>query len=94
VRPVLTYGLGGGNCAVTGGYVVRDPALTSLYGRYLYADFCGGELRSFVPSSGEAKGDRALGVSVPSPSSFGEDSDGHVYVTSLEGPVYRLDPPR
>ena len=92
VRPVLTYGLGGGNCAVTGGYVVRDPALTSLFGRYLYADFCGGELRSFVPSGGEAKGDRALGVSVPSPSSFGEDLGGHIYVTSLEGPVYRLDP--
>jgi hypothetical protein len=27
---------------------------------------------------------------VPSVSSFGEDASGRVYVTSLDGPVYRL----
>ena len=44
--PVLEYGRDGG-CSVTGGYVVRDPQLESLLGRYLYGDFCEGELRSF-----------------------------------------------
>jgi glucose/arabinose dehydrogenase len=92
VPPVLTYPLSGGNCSVTGGYVVRDRALRSLSGRYVYADFCKGEVRSFVPSEGSAEGDRALGLSVPSLSSFGEDLEGHIYATSLEGPVYRLDP--
>ena len=33
---------------MTGGYVVRDPELKSLYGRYLYGDYCVGELRSFT----------------------------------------------
>ena len=92
VRPILTYPLSGGTCAVTGGYVVRDANLRSLYGRYLYGDFCAGQLRSFVPSAAAARDDRALGVSVPSLSSFGEDSQGHIYATSLEGPVFRLDP--
>ncbi len=46
LAPVLTYGREGG-CSVTGGYVVRDRKLPSLYGRYLYADFCAGQLRSF-----------------------------------------------
>jgi glucose/arabinose dehydrogenase len=93
VPPVLVYSHDEGGCSVTGGYVVRDRSLTSLYGRYLYGDFCLGDLRSFpaVPD-GRATDDRALGLNVPSLSSFGEDSAGHVYATSLDGPVYRLVP--
>jgi hypothetical protein len=91
VPPVLTYGRGAG-CSVIGGYVVRDRALRTLYGRYLYGDYCSGELRSFVPRGGRARDDRPLGLSVPSLSSFGEDADGHLYVTSLDGPVFRLAP--
>jgi glucose/arabinose dehydrogenase len=90
IPPVLVYGRDGG-CSVTGGYVVRDPELRSLYGRYLYGDFCAGELRSFTARPGEeATDDTALGVQVPSLSSFGEDRAGHIYATSLDGPVYRL----
>jgi glucose/arabinose dehydrogenase len=90
VPPVLAYPLGG-NCAVTGGYVVRDESLPSLYGRYLYGDFCAGQLRSFTATPGRrAADDRALGLRVPSLSSFGEDNGGHLYATSLQGSVYRL----
>jgi glucose/arabinose dehydrogenase len=90
VPPVLAYSHDEG-CSVTGGYVVRDRSLPSLYGRYLYGDYCAGELRSFpaVPDR-RATDDRALGLEVPSLSSFGEDDAGHMYATSLEGPVYRL----
>jgi glucose/arabinose dehydrogenase len=91
VPPVLTYGREGG-CSITGGYVVRDPSLPSLAGRYVYGDFCAGELRSFVPAVGGARGDRPLGVEVSSLSSFGEDGAGHIYATSLDGPVFRLVP--
>jgi glucose/arabinose dehydrogenase len=93
-EPVLTYGREGG-CSVTGGYVVRDRAIASLYGRYLYGDFCVGQLRSFSAdgaTDGEAGDDTALGVQVPGLSSFAEDTAGHVYALSLEGPVYRLVP--
>jgi glucose/arabinose dehydrogenase len=90
VGPVLTYPLSGGNCAVTGGVVVRDPALPQLAGHYLYGDFCGGQVRSFRIEGGRATGDRSLGLNVSSLSSFGEDAGGGVYLTSLEGPVYRL----
>jgi glucose/arabinose dehydrogenase len=90
VPPLLAYPLSG-NCAVTGGYVARDESLHSLYGRYLYGDFCAGQLRSFGATPGRrATDDRALGLQVPSLSSFGEDNAGHLYATSLEGPVYRL----
>ena len=89
VRPILTYGRDRG-CSVTGGYVVRDPSLPDLDGRYVYADYCEGELRSLIPANPQAKGDRSLGLHVDSPVSFGEDAAGHVYVVSLAGPVYRL----
>ena len=88
--PVFEYGRDRG-CSVTGGYVVRDAELTSLAGRYLYGDYCEGELHSFpaVPDR-PATDDRDLGLRVGQLSSFGEDLDGHVYAVSLDGPVYRL----
>jgi hypothetical protein len=81
-------------CAITGGYVVRDPSLGDLYGRYLYADLCVGEIRSvLLPGSpGERAGDdRSEGLSVVNPVSFGEDSCGRVYVVTQGGAVDRLE---
>ena len=89
LAPVLAYG-GGLNCAVIGGYVGGKGAPGALRGRYVYADFCRGQVRSFAPQNGNARGDRSTGVEVSAPSSFGIDSKGRLYVASLEGPVYRL----
>jgi glucose/arabinose dehydrogenase len=91
VKPIFAFPHSrGGSCSVTGGYVVRDRSLRSLYKRYVYADFCEGQLRSLVPHLRRASNERKLGLAVASPSSFGEDERGRLYVASLEGPVYRL----
>ena len=91
IGPVLTYANDEDHCSVTGGYVVRDRGLPSLFGRYLYGDYCAGELRSFSAEPGAtASDDRPLGPAVEGLSSFGSGSDGTIYVTSLGGPVYRL----
>jgi glucose/arabinose dehydrogenase len=90
VPPILTYEHADGGCSVTGGYVVRDRSLPAIYGRYVYGDFCIGQLRSFKPASPEARDDRPVGLDVPSLSSFGQDDQGHIYAVSLDGPVYRL----
>ena len=87
--PIHDYPRSSG-CAVTGGYVARDPTLGDLAGRYVYADFCQGQIRSLVPGLPSAGGDRSEGISVQSPSSFGEDACGHLYVVSLNGPVSRF----
>lgn len=98
--PVFDYphsdpGNGGAHgCAITGGYVVRDPSLGDLYGRYLYTDFCIGEIRSLelpTVAGGRATGDRSEGLSVVNPISFGEDACGRIHVGSNEGTVYRLE---
>jgi glucose/arabinose dehydrogenase len=93
VKPIFAYPHSrGGSCTIIGGYVVRDRHLPGLYKRYVYADLCEGELRSLVPHLRRASNDHQLGLSVETPSSFGEDTRGRVYVASLEGPVYRLVP--
>ena len=88
--PIFEYENGGENCAVVGGYVVRDRKLRSLNGRYVYADLCAGELRSFVPGLDGARKDRAVGPTVPSPTSFGEGAKGRIYVASHGGRVWKL----
>jgi len=88
--PIHEYSHGGANCAITGGYVVRDPKLKPLYGRYLYADLCNGGLRSLVPRLEGARKDRALGPTVPFPTTFGEGAHGRIYVGSNNGGVWKL----
>jgi glucose/arabinose dehydrogenase len=94
--PVLEYAHpSSGGAAVTGGYVIRDGALPSLLGRYIYADELaglGGELHTVQLSAGGSSGDSGLGLSATNVVSFGEDACAHIYVATLGGPVYRLEP--
>ncbi len=88
--PVFEYGHDGGSCSITGGYVVRDPGIPELAGRYVYGDYCAGEIRSFDPADSFAT-DRSEGLQpAPGLSSFGEDSCGRLYVANLSGSVSRL----
>ena len=94
-KPIFEYrhtarNCGSASCAIIGGYVVWNRKLRSLRGRYLYADFYAGKLRSFVARRRHGRRDRALGVHVDHPSSFGKGARGQIYVASLDGPVYRL----
>ena len=74
-------------CAIVGGYVVRDPGLPTLNGRYVYGDNCNANLWSAALGAG---GGVETGLRVAGLSSFGEDSCGRIYAASLDGPVYRI----
>jgi glucose/arabinose dehydrogenase len=91
-KPIMAYSHGrdGGSCSIIGGYVVGPGGPRPLRGRYVYTDYCSGVLHSLLPHLSRASDDRTLGVRVPSPTSFGEDDRGRIYVTSQEGVVYRL----
>jgi glucose/arabinose dehydrogenase len=80
-----------GSDAVTGGFVVRDPALDGLFGRYIYADFFDGEIHSLALDRA-APDDRDTGAVVSNLASFGEDASGRLYAVSLGGEVVRLLP--
>jgi glucose/arabinose dehydrogenase len=90
--PVITKTHDDGWCSITGGYVVRDRGVPALYGRYVYGDYCKGELRSARLSAGKASGDRKIpGLkTITALDSFGEDAAGRVYAISQQGAVYRF----
>jgi glucose/arabinose dehydrogenase len=91
-KPTMAYSHSrdGGSCTIIGGYVVGAGGPPGLRGRYLYADYCSGIVRSLVPHLNRAGGDRKSGLTVSSPTSFGEDDLGRIYIASQEGPVFRL----
>jgi len=91
-KPILAYSHSrdGGSCSIIGGYIVGRGGPPSLRGRYVYSDYCSGQLHSLVPHLHGAGKDRRLGLAVSSPTSFGEDTRGHIYVCSQDGAVYRL----
>ncbi len=93
IKPIYEYRHAGGNCAIVGGYVVRDSRIESLFGRYLYADYCKGQLRSLIPRTYGGRDDRPLGISKAEVNSFGEDSEGRIYFASLAtGKVFAILP--
>ncbi|MEO8703361.1 MAG: PQQ-dependent sugar dehydrogenase [Kofleriaceae bacterium] len=93
-------------CSITGGSVYRGKALPVLDGRYFYADYCTGLLRSFTwtadQSSPNAPGSirdhwdwkAAIDRSgqLTQISSFGVDGDGELYIIKLTGVIYQLVP--
>ena len=87
--PVLNLPRGSGYSGVIGGVVVRDPALPTLAGRYVFGDLTKDTVLSAALNS-ETTPKPETNLRVSFPTSFGEDGCGHVYVAVDAGPVYRL----
>lgn len=91
VEPLFEYPTSSPD-AVTGGFVVRDPALTGLFGRYLYADHYTGEIFSLKLAFGDTD-NTPTGETIPTLASFGEDASGRLYaVNRIDGTLSRLVP--
>ena len=90
VPPVYEYPHATGGCVVIGGDVYRGSAIPALVGDYVFADFCEGTLQALRLQPDGSVTHQPLGVSLPNVSSFGTGPDGELYVTSLDGGVYRL----
>lgn len=95
VAPLFDYVTGsGGTCAIVGGVVVRDPRLSDLAGRYLFGDFCSGQITALALDDERVTAANDLELVVPQLTSFGVDALERVYLMSLGGDVFRLDPRR
>jgi glucose/arabinose dehydrogenase len=91
IGPVFEYGHDEGQ-AVVGGYVYRGTKVPAMVGAYVFADTYQGVLR--LLSLADAKVDHRELQAVPGKliSSFAQDPAGELYVLSLAGGIYRLDP--
>ncbi len=92
VAPILDYPLDGANCAVTAGYVYRGTKIPDLAGAFLYADVCAGWVQAVRQEGGKVTDQADLDLQLQQPASFGQDAAGELYVLSLAGGVFRIDP--
>jgi glucose/arabinose dehydrogenase len=89
VFPVVVYPLGG-TCSVVGGFVYRGRLVPAARGRYFYADYCTGWVKSFRLRGRRVVSHRTEQFRVERPTSFGEGARGELFVVSHAGSVYRL----
>jgi glucose/arabinose dehydrogenase len=97
VRPVLAYGHDDG-CSITGGVVYRGELVEQLRGWYVFADFCGDDLR-LVDADGVPGGSFEPGelqwtsaAQVAQVASIVEVHQGELLVVSLGGAIGQVVP--
>jgi glucose/arabinose dehydrogenase len=77
-------------CSVTGGYAYRGSNIPDLVGTYLFADYCSGYLWGLVPNGDGTYTATDYLETEMNPSSFAEDAAGELYITDLDGAIYRI----
>ena len=87
--PITVYGRDDG-CSITGGYVYRGGRLPSLYGAYVYGDYCSGKIWALRYDGSRVTESIQLADTSLRISSFAEDADGELYILDLEGEIYRF----
>jgi len=95
VLPLAEYPTHEVGCAIIGGFVYRGAAIPDLVGWYVFSDACSGPLFGVASNASPASGATApladLGATGLQVSTFGEGSDGELYLADLEGgAVYRI----
>ncbi len=91
--PFATYPHGDAGCTISGGVRVRNGS--SLDGWYVYADYCSGRIvaQEVLGEGADLEAGRTVEVgNVESPTAVVDGPEGEIYVLSLAGPIYRLDP--
>lgn len=78
-------------CSVIGGQVYRGCEYPSLYGHYLFTDYCSGILWSIRPNGTGWQVDRLADLADNTFASFGENKDGTVFLVGHgDGNIYKI----
>lgn len=93
--PITEYDHNDG-VSITGGYVYRGKAIGGLQGVYLYGDFASRRVWALRYQGGAATAEQELTQDLGTESfaglsSFGEDSEGNLYLVDIGGTVHRID---
>jgi len=91
-KPALSYATHeNSTCAIIGGSVYHGQKIPEITGQYFYSDYCNSWLRSFGFANGRVTDEHEWPVGrLGSISSFGEDSQGELYICTSSGRVYRI----
>lgn len=89
--PVWEYGHNGqGSCSITGGYVYLGAKFPELYGKYIYGDYCSGNIWALSYDGTNSATNKLLLTADIEISSFGIDRNNEMYVCDLNGKIYKL----
>jgi glucose/arabinose dehydrogenase len=78
-------------CTVIGGYVYRGSRFDFLTGAYLFADYCSGTVFAIDSATTGLVPPVAVGdAGGTGTSAFGEDANGELYLTKLNGSISRV----
>jgi glucose/arabinose dehydrogenase len=90
IPPVFEQSHDDGACSITGGFRYRGAAVPALAGRYVFTDFCDGQLRALVANHDGTASPRSLGLELSTVSSFGQDNRRELYVLSQAEGIFKL----
>ncbi|MCB9841592.1 MAG: PQQ-dependent sugar dehydrogenase [Phycisphaeraceae bacterium] len=80
--PVHEYAHSAGRCSITGGYVYRGSLIPRLSGRYVFGDYCTGEIWTIPAGPAAPPGPSVFLFDMgDNLTSFGEGPDGELYYT-------------
>jgi len=85
-------------CSVTGGYVYRGNDIPDIQGYYLFADYCTGRIWMFKYKENKVNNLSEITDIINLEnnketvyiSSFGEDSNGELYIINYNGSIYKI----
>jgi len=81
-------------CSVTGGYIYRGDQIKSLYGLYIFSDFCTGKIWALDPLKNIVQEitEPLLGSEKNMISSFSQDINNEIYIVEFSGKIYKIEP--
>ena len=80
-------------CSVTGGYIYRGDQIKSLYGLYIFSDFCTGKIWALDPLKNIVQEitEPLLGSEKHMISSFSQDINNVIYIVEFSGKIYKIE---
>jgi hypothetical protein len=90
-----TSGMQSGMAALIGGVVYRGNKIPGLCGRYFFGMHTGGVIRSMVVQNGARVGGITTHAELKLPgniSSFGEDGEGEIWMSAMNGSIFKIEP--
>jgi glucose/arabinose dehydrogenase len=81
----------GGDCCIIGGFVYRGTKYPSLYGKYVFTDYCSGLFRLLYKQGTQTIAQTVFDGSNSSYTCFGEDASNELYVCNeINGVIYHM----